>query len=123
MCSHTPAAATSSSRPVANPSLWFGCTGNRAYSLDVFVPPSVNPPAAASLVFGSSGFSLSIDATGSGTLNYQWQLNGVNVPGATDSTLTIPSGTVTNAGNYTVVVSNPYGTNTSDPWPHRSSAT
>lgn len=108
----TPTAAGNSSFTITATDA-FGCVSNRSYSLDVFLPPNVNPPPAASLVFGASGFSLFMDASGSEPLSYQWQLNGVNIPGATGSTLTIAGGTVTNAGSYTVVASNPYGTNTS----------
>jgi hypothetical protein len=37
---------------------------------------------------------------------YQWQLNGVNISGATNSSLTIASAQTTNAGTYNVVVCN-----------------
>jgi hypothetical protein len=51
-----------------------------------------------------------VSAIGSGTLHYQWQWNGTNVAGATNASLT-----TTNAGNYTVVVSNAVGVVTSAP--------
>jgi kumamolisin len=37
---------------------------------------------------------------------YQWQLNGVNIPGATGSVYFIPSAAVTDAGAYTVAITN-----------------
>ena len=46
----------------------------------------------------------SVTATGTG-LTYQWQRDGVNVPGATSNTLTLNNITTSNAGNYTAVVS------------------
>jgi large repetitive protein len=91
----------------------FGCTGSRAYSLSVYVPPGVNPPPATSLVFGGSGFTLTMSATGSEPLAYQWRLNGNSIFGANSSTFVVVHGTVTNAGNYDVVISNPYGSITS----------
>ena len=90
-----------------------GCVGSRAYSLGVFVPPGVNPPPAASVVFGASGFTLTMSATGSEPLSYQWRLNGTNMAGASDSTMTVPLGRQTDAGGYDVVISNPYGSVTS----------
>jgi hypothetical protein len=50
-----------------------------------------------------------------GSLNYQWQFNGSNLSGASNSAYTISSAQVTNAGSYTVVVSNPAGIATTSP--------
>ncbi|MCD8483405.1 MAG: hypothetical protein LR015_12535 [Verrucomicrobia bacterium] len=46
-------------------------------------------------------------------VNYQWYLNGVLIPGATDATYHIESVAFANAGNYVVEVSNINGTTTS----------
>ncbi len=55
-----------------------------------------------------------IRAVGNG-LNYQWQENGVNIPGATDSSYTIPSVILADSGNvYRIIVSNGSGVDTSD---------
>lgn len=48
-------------------------------------------------------------ATGAEPLSYQWKLNGVNLPGATNATLVLPSVSVVDEGVYTVVISNPHG--------------
>lgn len=53
--------------------------------------------------------TLSVDAWGSGPLEYQWYDNGAAIAGATDSALTFTGISTTNAGLYTVVVSNSYG--------------
>ena len=45
-------------------------------------------------------------ASGTPQLNYQWQRNAIDIPGATSDTLVIPGVTVTNAGAYRVLVSN-----------------
>jgi hypothetical protein len=50
--------------------------------------------------------SLSVMAGGSGTITYQWQLNGVNISGATNATFFLASMGATNAGAYSVIVSN-----------------
>jgi hypothetical protein len=47
-------------------------------------------------------------------LNYQWRFNNVNIPGATTNTYTKSNVQLTNAGNYSVVVSNVVGTVISD---------
>ena len=54
--------------------------------------------------------SLTVEATGTGPLSYQWQFNGVNIAGATGSTLSLENLLFANAGLYTVVVSNAAGT-------------
>ncbi len=47
--------------------------------------------------------------------SYQWQLNGIDLAGATNAALTIPFATWTNAGLYGVVVSNGLGSVTGPP--------
>jgi len=57
---------------------------------------------------------LSVVATGSPTLSYQWQKNGAAIAGATGSTYTTPVQTAGNNGDsFTVVISNPVNTVTS----------
>ena len=58
---------------------------------------------------------LSVEAGGTGTVAYQWRRNGNAIPGGTDPTLTLPSPVPPDSGSYDVVVSNAYGTSTSDP--------
>jgi hypothetical protein len=48
-------------------------------------------------------------------LTYQWQLNGVDIPGATSDSLTITNVQTANLGIYTVSVSNPLGVVISQP--------
>ncbi|HKS38179.1 MAG TPA: immunoglobulin domain-containing protein, partial [Verrucomicrobiae bacterium] len=47
---------------------------------------------------------LTVGATGTGPLIYQWRLNGVNIPGATGASLTVPNFQDRNSGDYTVAV-------------------
>jgi len=54
---------------------------------------------------GGNGVTFCVTATGT-NLTYQWQFNGNNINGATSSCYTINPVTTSNAGNYTVVVSN-----------------
>jgi hypothetical protein len=57
--------------------------------------------------------SLTVTATGTGILSYQWYKDGAAIVGATSSTYTISSASGANAGNYYVVASNAYGSETS----------
>lgn len=48
-------------------------------------------------------------ATGTRPLTYQWRLNGINIPGATDRCYTIPAAQVQQGGTYTLLVENRFG--------------
>ncbi len=56
-----------------------------------------------------------VTATGSSPLAYQWRKNGAPIPGATAAIFTIAAVSPSDAGDYTVVVSNGSGTATSAP--------
>ncbi len=60
------------------------------------------------------GAAFSVTATGE-QLAWQWNLNGVPIAGATNSSYGIPIVGPANAGAYTVTVSNPAGSIVSDP--------
>ncbi len=57
--------------------------------------------------------TLSISATGTAPLKYQWRFNGADISGATASRLAFSAAHLTNAGNYLCVVSNANGNATS----------
>ncbi len=61
----------------------------------------------------NSSYTLSVTATGTPNLTYQWQKNGVDIPGATNSTYQIPSAQAGDAGGYKAVVTNAAGSATS----------
>lgn len=62
-------------------------------------------PQTTNAIAGQS-VTLSITPTGSTPYFYQWQLNGVNIIGATNATLTLDNLQTNETGSYTVVVSN-----------------
>jgi hypothetical protein len=75
-------------------------------------PNIVSQPVNQSV---SGGQSVTFSATGTGIPDpgYQWLDNGTPISGATSASYTIPSADATNAGNYSVVVSNGSGSVTS----------
>jgi hypothetical protein len=80
------------------------------------IPTITSHPSALSLAEGQSA-ALSVTANGTAPLAYQWRRDGVAIPGATGSTLTLAAVTQASAGKYTVVVSNPAGSVTSNEAP------
>ncbi len=76
--------------------------------------PVVSVPPVSNTNYTGSELILSAGAIGIPPLSYQWQLNGTPIPGATSPSYTNASLALTDAGNYTLVVNNPYGTTTSE---------
>lgn len=63
----------------------------------------------------SEGQNATFSVTASGTnLSYQWQKDGANIQGATSGTLTLYGVDAADVGSYRVVVTNTYGTVTSN---------
>ncbi len=74
--------------------------------LAVLLPPwIVTPPQDLVVQPGSSAVFL-VRAAGSAPLNYQWRFSGTDIPGATLSTYTKASVQASDAGTYTVVITN-----------------
>jgi hypothetical protein len=73
------------------------------------VPPSILTQPPSQTVNQGRTMSLGVTAAGSRPLSYQWRFNGANLNGATGSTFVVPQVQVTNAGSYSVVVTNLYG--------------
>jgi hypothetical protein len=87
------------------------------FTPDLF-PLITSQPAGLSTTTNEPA-SFSVGATSPFALTFQWQDNGTNVQddsnisGSTNSILNIAACSLTNAGNYTVIVSNQYGVVTS----------
>ena len=73
-------------------------------------PPTIVTEPISKTPAEGTQVTLSVTATGIGTLNYQWQINSQNIPGATSSTLILSAVRPSANGKYRVLVSNPYGT-------------
>jgi Concanavalin A-like lectin/glucanases superfamily/Immunoglobulin domain/Bacterial TSP3 repeat len=72
-------------------------------------PTIVTQPLSRTPAEGTQ-VSLTVTATGLGSLTYQWQINNQNIPGATSSTLVLSAVRPSANGNYRVIIGNPYGT-------------
>lgn len=75
-------------------------------------PPIINTQPASQHIPVGGSLSLFVDTSGT-TLNFQWQKDGADVFGATASALLSTNVALTDAGSYTVIVSNPLNTITS----------
>jgi pectate lyase len=85
-------------------------------NLSVSIPtmPSISTQPQGGTVLPGSSFSFNVVAGGSQPLIYQWFLNNTaTITGANDSTLTLTNIQPSQAGNYSVIVSNLAGTATS----------
>ena len=82
------------------------------------VLPPITPliliqPASVQVTTGT-GTTLTVEAAGRPTLTYQWRKNSVAITGATQATYSLTNLNSSKAGDYDVVVSNPYGSTTSN---------
>jgi len=75
-------------------------------------PVITSQPTNQTVTVGGTA-TFSVTATGTTPLSYQWSLNTTNITGATNTTLTLNSVQITDAGVYMVTVTNPYGSATS----------
>lgn len=78
------------------------------FTLDTRAVTIIASPHSQSLSSGANATFI-VEATGMLPLNYQWRKNGVNIVGATSSTLTLNSVRITDSAGYSVVVWNAAG--------------
>jgi uncharacterized delta-60 repeat protein len=71
-------------------------------------PEITSQPTNQTITVGGT-VNFSVTASGASPLSYQWSFNGTNIDGATNTTLTLTNVQLTQAGNYTVLVTNVYG--------------
>ena len=72
-------------------------------------PAAIVAQPTDKIVATGSTASFSVVAKGTPYLKYQWRYNGTNLPGATDSSLTLTNVQVNRTGAYCVWVSNVFG--------------
>jgi uncharacterized delta-60 repeat protein len=89
-----------------------GVVTSAVAALTVIDPLITMNPASQSANVGQA-VTFNVAAIGSATLNYQWRQNGLELAGANSATLTLTNLQATNAGNYTVIITNGFSTGTS----------
>jgi uncharacterized repeat protein (TIGR03803 family) len=97
---------------VSNP---YGSTGSHVSVVTVGVGPGVSAPANVTAVLGQTG-TLSVTPTaGTVPLHFQWEKVGSTtaIPNSTNATLILANVTASTAGSYFVVVTNRFGSITS----------
>ena len=76
-------------------------------------PPAIVRQPASQFVGVGTQVTMSVEASGSGALSYQWFCNGAPLTGQTNATLLLTNAQPAQAGTYTVRVSNQFGAATS----------
>jgi L-ascorbate metabolism protein UlaG (beta-lactamase superfamily) len=84
-------------------------TGADGFAIEVSETIAIAEHPASLTVAPGSNAMLGIQASGVGTLRYQWRRNGLLLAGATASSLPITSASPANAGDYEVIVSDANG--------------
>jgi hypothetical protein len=81
-------------------------------SAAAFAPIFQYQPSATAVTVGGTA-TLIVGVVGSPPITYQWSKGGVAIPGATSSSLTFPAAAQSDAGSYSVAITDPAGTVTS----------
>ena len=94
--------------------LWTACGSSNSSSQNNAPAITVQPSNVTVTVGQTATFT--VQATGSGTLTYQWQKSNTAISGATSSSYTTAPTTAADSGSqFTVIVSNSIGSVTSNP--------
>jgi hypothetical protein len=110
------AAIMDSETAALDPTTWSGLNiGQLLTRIEAQVRPApaiTAQPTAKTVVIGGDA-TFSVAPTGAGPLTYQWRRDGDNIAGATSDTLIVSTVQPGGGGNFSVVVSNPFGNTTS----------
>jgi hypothetical protein len=91
----------------------WGSITSAVATLTVAVPAGITTQPQSQGVVQGQSVLFSVVASGTAPLNYQWNFNGSALPGATNDSVTLTNVQTAQAGNYTVVVTNSWGSITS----------
>jgi hypothetical protein len=83
-------------------------TGSFTVTVQTAAPVIITQPVSQTVVLGHS-VTLTVGATGFPAPTYQWKFWGQIIPGATSASYTIPAAQSSDAGSYTVAVTNMAG--------------
>ena len=95
-----------------NTNLSFGLVDNVRVEVAITAPSITAQPQSQAVLQGLDA-AFSVTANGTPAPGYQWRFNGANLAGAGANSYTVTNAQPTNAGSYTVVVTNSGGSVTS----------
>ncbi len=84
-------------------------TSNAATLTVNVLPVLLTTPANQSVTVGAASVTFSASASGTPAPTFQWRKNGLNIAGATSSSLILTNIQLSDAGTYTVIVTNAAG--------------
>ncbi len=87
----------------------FGTATSSVVTLTVLTPVTISNQPSPRTVAPGVRTAFVVTAAGSSPISYQWQLNGQSISNATSSAYVVSNAQPAVTGNYTVVVSNPFG--------------
>jgi len=90
-----------------------GSVTSSVAALTVYVPVSFQSQPQSQTVAQGQTASFSVSASGTSPLSYQWYFDSLPILGATSASLNVANAQTGQAGSYTVIVSNPAGSATS----------
>lgn len=73
------------------------------------IAPAISSSPSSRWADRGGNLTFRVTSTGTTPLKYQWRLNNLAIPNATNSSLTLTGIQTTNAGNYTVIITNGFG--------------
>ncbi len=95
-----------------NTNLSFGLIDNLRVEIPAVAPDITGQPSSQTVVL-SSNTTFNVAASGTPAPNFQWRFNNAPIANATASSYTIVNAQTTNAGSYSVILSNVAGSVTS----------
>ncbi|MDB6056640.1 MAG: glycoside hydrolase family 25, partial [Verrucomicrobiales bacterium] len=95
-----------------NTNLSFGLVDNLRVEIEAVAPAITAQPSSTSVALNSNK-TFTVTATGTPAPTYQWRFNGTAIPNATTNGYTVSNAQTTDAGSYSVIVSNVAGSVTS----------
>jgi hypothetical protein len=111
----TGATATSSGKYTVKVTNGLGSATSQPATLTVLLAPTVQTAPQPVIASAGSPFTLSVVAGGQAPFTYVWKQDGNVITAATGASYTVQAATPTDAGNYTVTISNSSGTVTTTP--------
>jgi len=96
--------------PSSNPNVHRASFDNVSIAGNIVGPPGVTVSPQTDTVYAGQNLTLTAMPTGNAPFAYQWQLDNVNLAGATNATLSLTNLQPTASGLYTVQLSNSNGT-------------